>query len=85
MPKIERKIWHIKETRSIKADLPYKVMPGVMIERMVLHSVLFMNAYVDKQGISDEYSSSEIILWGQLNWSKHYKYVWPDALCAAVT
>eukprot|EP00804_Cyclotella_cryptica_P027597 CCRYP_007506-RA/>CCRYP_007506-RA protein AED:0.33 eAED:0.33 QI:0/-1/0/1/-1/0/1/0/237 len=75
VPEIERKIRHIKErTRSIKAELPYSVMPGQMIKRMVLQAVLFMNAYVDKQGISDEYSPRELILRWQLDWQKHCKY-----------
>ena len=75
VPEIERKIRHIKErTRCIKADLPYQIMPSVMIKRMVLHAVMFMNAYVDKQGISDKYSPREIILRWQLNWDKPCKY-----------
>ncbi|KAL7474817.1 hypothetical protein ACHAW6_002980 [Cyclotella cf. meneghiniana] len=75
VPEIERKIRHVKErARCIKADVPYKIMPSIMIKRMVLHAVLFMNAYVDKQGISDEYSPREIILRWQLDWRKHCKY-----------
>eukprot|EP00804_Cyclotella_cryptica_P024363 CCRYP_015327-RA/>CCRYP_015327-RA protein AED:0.56 eAED:0.44 QI:0/0/0/0.5/0/0/2/0/103 len=39
VPEIERKIRHIKErVRCIKADLPYTVLPNVMIKRMVLHA-----------------------------------------------
>eukprot|EP00804_Cyclotella_cryptica_P028831 CCRYP_008417-RA/>CCRYP_008417-RA protein AED:0.17 eAED:-0.09 QI:0/-1/0/1/-1/0/1/0/134 len=54
VPKIERKMRHIKErTRSTKAELPYNIMPAQMIKRMVLHAVLLMNVYVDKQGVSD--------------------------------
>eukprot|EP00804_Cyclotella_cryptica_P003545 CCRYP_002163-RA/>CCRYP_002163-RA protein AED:0.35 eAED:0.35 QI:0/0/0/1/0/0/2/0/250 len=42
VPKIERKIWHIKErVRSTKADLPYEVIPNIMIKRMVLNAGLF--------------------------------------------
>jgi len=41
---------------------------------MVLHAVLFMNSYVDKQGISDEYSPRELILRWQLDWKQHCKY-----------
>lgn len=45
---IERKIKHIKErTQCIRVYLPYTIMPGQMIKRMVLHAFLFMNAYVD--------------------------------------
>eukprot|EP00804_Cyclotella_cryptica_P004105 CCRYP_019110-RA/>CCRYP_019110-RA protein AED:0.32 eAED:0.32 QI:0/0/0/1/0/0/2/0/274 len=75
VPEIERNIRHIKErVRSIRSELPYSIMPGMMIKRMVLHAVLFMNAYVDKQGISDEYSLRDFILRWQLNWKLHCKY-----------
>ena len=74
MPKIERKIRHVKKrTRCIKADLPYQAIPSIMI-KMVLHDVMFMNAYMNKQGISDEYLPREIMLRWQLNWAKHCKY-----------
>lgn len=64
VPEIERKIRCIKErTRSIKADLPYQILPSMIIKRMVLHAVIFMNVYIDKRGISDEYLPREIILW----------------------
>eukprot|EP00804_Cyclotella_cryptica_P028417 CCRYP_014200-RA/>CCRYP_014200-RA protein AED:0.36 eAED:0.36 QI:0/0/0/1/0/0/3/0/238 len=63
VPEIERKIRHVKgRVRCIKADLPYDILPNVVIKRMVLHAGLFINAYVDKQGISDEFSPREIIL-----------------------
>eukprot|EP00804_Cyclotella_cryptica_P005448 CCRYP_002971-RA/>CCRYP_002971-RA protein AED:0.35 eAED:0.35 QI:0/-1/0/1/-1/0/1/0/235 len=75
VPEIERKIQHVKErVRCIKADLPYEVLPNVMIKRMVLHAGLFINAYADKQGISDEFSPREIILRWQLQREKHCKY-----------
>eukprot|EP00804_Cyclotella_cryptica_P030821 CCRYP_015076-RE/>CCRYP_015076-RE protein AED:0.49 eAED:0.25 QI:0/-1/0/1/-1/1/1/0/834 len=75
VPEIERKIRHIKErVRSMKADLPYQVLPNIMIKRMVLHAGLLLNAYVDKQGISNEYSPREIILRWQLRWDKHCKH-----------
>eukprot|EP00804_Cyclotella_cryptica_P013935 CCRYP_002447-RA/>CCRYP_002447-RA protein AED:0.32 eAED:-0.43 QI:0/-1/0/1/-1/0/1/0/204 len=74
-PEIERKIRHVKErVRCIKADLPYQAMQTQMINRMVMHAVLFMNAYIDKQGMSDEYSPQGNILRWQLDWKKHCKY-----------
>ena len=75
VPEVERKIRHIKErARCMQADLPYSIMPGVMIKRMVLNAVLFMNAYIDKQGISDEYSPRELIQRWQLDSKRHCKY-----------
>eukprot|EP00804_Cyclotella_cryptica_P006520 CCRYP_012792-RA/>CCRYP_012792-RA protein AED:0.17 eAED:-0.16 QI:0/-1/0/1/-1/0/1/0/137 len=56
VPEIERKIRHIKErVQCIKADLPYEVLPNIIIKRMVLQAGIFMNTYVDKQGIFDKY------------------------------
>jgi hypothetical protein len=49
-------------------------MPGQMIKRMVLHAILFMNEYTDKQGITDKYSPRELILRWPLDWKWHYKY-----------
>ena len=51
VPDIERKIRHVKERcRCIKADQPVKVLPNVIIKHIVLHGVMFLNAYVDPQG-----------------------------------
>ena len=72
---IERKIRVIKErARCYKADMPVKELPSIIIKRMVLNAVLFLNAYVDKQGISEEYSPRELILRWQLHWKRHCKY-----------
>ena len=54
-------------------DLPYSIMQSQMVKGVVLHVVLFMNAYMDKQGISDEYSPRELILRWQLDWKKDCK------------
>jgi hypothetical protein len=75
VPEIERKIRHIKErVRSMKADLQYEVLPNIMIKQMVLHAGLFLNTYVVKQWISNEYSPREIILRWQLRWDKHCRH-----------
>jgi len=59
---IKRKIRQVREqTQFIKVDLLYRLMPAVMIKKMVLHAVMFMNAHVDKQGISNEYLPRELI------------------------
>eukprot|EP00804_Cyclotella_cryptica_P009736 CCRYP_011246-RA/>CCRYP_011246-RA protein AED:0.32 eAED:0.32 QI:0/-1/0/1/-1/0/1/0/207 len=75
VPEIERKIRVIKErVRCYKADMPVKELPSIIIKRMVLNAVLFLNAYVDKQGVSEEYSLRELILGWQLHWKRHCKY-----------
>ena len=49
----ERKIHHIKERyRCIKRDMDYTIMPNIMIKTIVSHTVMFANAFPDKQGTS---------------------------------
>lgn len=45
---------------------------------MVLQAVMFMNAFVDKKRISDEYSPRELILRLQLDWKRHRRYQFGD-------
>ena len=71
---IERKISHVKDTcRCITADVPYVVLPNRMIKRLVINSVMMMNCYLDKQGVSDEYSPRELVLRWQLG-EQHLKH-----------
>lgn len=55
---IERKIHHVKDhTRCIQSTLAFKhvALPNAIIKGMVQHVVLWLNAFVSKQGISDIY------------------------------
>jgi septum formation topological specificity factor MinE len=71
-PEIEWKIRHTKERcKCIKADIPVKVLPSVVVKHMVINAVMFINAFVDEQGISSEPSPSEIILGWNLTPIKH--------------
>jgi hypothetical protein len=48
---IERNIRFLKEkTRSICHSLPFEHIPALMLVRMVLHSVQFMNSFPQKGG-----------------------------------
>ena len=54
---IKCKIWHIKEhCHCIKANIDILVHPMVIIIHMVIHAVIFLNTYLDNQGISSELS-----------------------------
>ncbi len=49
---IERNIRFLKEkTRSIRHSLPFERIPAVMLIRMVLHTVQFMNSFPRKGGL----------------------------------
>ena len=61
-------------TRLMKANMPYKAMAVISIKRIVLHSVLLMSAFVDRQEIPYEYSPSEFILCWKLDWKQYFKY-----------
>ena len=68
----ERKIRNVKERcRSTKADMPYRILPNPIIKAMVIDSVLWMNAWRAKNGISVEFSLMEIVLRWQLNTKLH--------------
>lgn len=48
-----------------------KILPLIVIKHLVITSVMFMNAYPDPQGISDEFSPREIVLCWQLDFKTH--------------
>ena len=69
---IERKIRHVKERcRCLKADMPFTVLPNAVIKALVIHAVMWMNAYRSGAGISRDLSPREIVLRWQLSWKVH--------------
>ncbi len=49
---IERNIRFLKEkVRSLRHSLPFKRIPALMLIRMVMHTVLFMNSFPRKGGL----------------------------------
>ena len=72
--KIERKIQHVKSrSRSVRATLPYQKLPIAVIKGMLSDVVMWMNAMVSKQGISQEFSPREIVLCRGLDFATHAK------------
>jgi hypothetical protein len=54
---IERKIQHVKtRSRSLKASLPYKKVPNAVIKAMIYNVTMWMNALVNKHGVSEVFS-----------------------------
>ena len=67
---IERNIRFLKEkTRSIRHSLPFERIPALMLVRMVLHSVQFMNSFPRKGGLK-HYPPSAIMTGAQLHMSQ---------------
>jgi hypothetical protein len=58
---VERNIHFLKEkTRSIRHSLPFERVPGIMVVRMVLHIVKFVNGFPQKEGVK-HFSPGEIV------------------------
>ena len=54
---IESKIRHVKEKRRCTmADMRFSSLPNSVIKALVIHAVMFINAFLDKQGISQALS-----------------------------
>jgi hypothetical protein len=71
---IERKIQHVKtRSRSLKASLPYKKLPNAVIKAMIYNVAMWMNALVNKHGVSNVYSPRELLLRTQLDVDVHAK------------
>lgn len=67
----ERKIRHVKErARCLKSTLPCMVLPNAIIKAMLSHIVIWMDAFMSPQRISDVWSPCEIFLRWHLDWSK---------------
>lgn len=71
-PKIEWKICHTKERcQCITADNLASILPSVIVMHLVLHVVMFLNAYPDAQGLSNALLPGEIILCWNLDYAHH--------------
>ncbi len=67
---IERNIRFLKEkTWSICHSLPFESIPALMLVRMVLHSVQFINSFPRKRGLK-YYPPSAIMTGAQLHMSQ---------------
>ncbi len=73
VPEVERRIRLIKERgRGILNTLPFKKMPQIMlIELIVYHIVLWLNAFPTKSGVSETLSPREIVMRHKLDFTKH--------------
>jgi hypothetical protein len=49
---IEQNIWFLKEKiRSLRHSLPFERVPAIMVVRMVMHIVKFVNGFPRKGGV----------------------------------
>ena len=73
-PFIERRIRWIKEkARSVRHDLPYAVMPKLMIVELLYFVVHWLNAFPAKNGVSDTISPGTILTGVTPDYKKHCK------------
>ena len=76
VPQIERQIRVIKErTRCVRHTLPFKYIPRLMLIEMVHTSVLWLNVFPPKGGVSDTISPRLILTGIPFDYNKHCKYV----------
>jgi hypothetical protein len=74
VPEVERKIRLIKERgRGILNTLPFKKMPRLMLIELIYHVVLWLNAFLEKSGVSETLSPRKIVYRHKLDFAKHCK------------
>jgi hypothetical protein len=74
IPEVERKIRLIKERgRGILKTLPFKKMPRLMLIELIYHTVLWLNAFPAKSGVSEMLSPRKIVYRHKLDFAKHCK------------
>jgi hypothetical protein len=72
VPKIERQICVIKErVRAIRHTLPFKMIPLIMLINLIYSSILWINAFPPKGGVSTHLSPRNIMTGIQFNYNKH--------------
>ena len=72
VPHIERQIRVIKErVRATRHTLPFKVIPLLMLIKMIHYCTHWLNAFPPKGGVSDTLSPRSIITGSQLDYRKH--------------
>jgi hypothetical protein len=72
--KIEQSIRTVKErTRCVICVLPFKFLHKLIVTNVVYFSVLWLNAFSVKSGVSAEHSPRAIDVRTNLDWKKHCK------------
>jgi hypothetical protein len=72
VPEIERQIRLIKErARALRFSLPFKIIPGRMIIKMLANVVQWINAFPPSSGVSTSYSLRKIMTGMALDLNKH--------------
>ena len=76
IPKIEQQICVIKERACcIQHTLPLKILPLLMLIDMINTSVLWLNAFPPKCGVSEMISPRMIVIGVPFDYNKHCKWV----------
>jgi hypothetical protein len=74
VPKIERQIRVIKErVRATRHSLPFKMIPLIMLIELIYSTILWINAFPPKGGVSTNLSPRNIITGIQFDYHKHCK------------
>ena len=72
VPKIEKRIWVVKEScRSTRHSLPFMRLPVILTINIVLNNVKILGYFPKTAGISKTISPREIITGDTLNYKRH--------------
>jgi hypothetical protein len=72
VPKIERQIRVIKEcVRATRHTLPFNTIPLIMLIGLISSSILWINAFPPKGGVSTNLSPRNIMTGIQFDYNKH--------------
>ena len=75
VPKIEQQIHVIKErVCCIQHTLPFKILPLLMLIKMINHSVLWLNAFPPKGRVLEMISPRMIVIGVPFDYNKHCKW-----------
>ena len=69
---IERCIHTVKERcRTVASDLQFNYLHKTIVINMIYFCILWLNAFLVKNGISQEFSPRSIVVRTKLSWKKH--------------
>jgi hypothetical protein len=72
VPEVECKIRLIKKRgRGILNTLPFERMPRLMLIELIYHMVLWLNAFLEKSGVSETLPPCKIVYRHKLDFAKH--------------
>ena len=64
--------------RSAVSLLPFKVIPKKMVIHLMYHAIMWINSSPTKTGVSDKYSSRELVTGRTMDYDRHCPVIWGE-------